>query len=114
MTRCPDCVASEGTVCLAIADNHARVCEWAKLGGIYAAYVRDHSHVGTPPSVADPVSPLDPKFIVRIETCDFRHSDCHCLSKPATCRLATWPSVVSLDDCIQCPIANVDKSPVQA
>lgn len=40
--------------------------------------------------------------IVAVETCEFRRSDCACLSKPATCLQAGYPAVVTGDDCLWC------------
>lgn len=41
-------------------------------------------------------------LIVYVELCDFRHSSCGCLGKPARCRLGGYTAMVTLDDCRAC------------
>lgn len=54
---------------------------------------------------ASVVVEIDPAF-ARIEACDFRRSDCNCISKPARCYQATFPVVVDLATCRACVTAG--------
>ncbi len=73
----------------------ARHAERAQLAWHRAAVLRMLAFEG-------PAPPLDARLIVAVETCDFRRSDCGCLSKPATCLQAGYPAAVELSDCARC------------
>ncbi len=95
--RCGRCPAGEA-VCpymLWRSGCPARHAEGEQLAWHRAAVLRMLAFEG-------PAPPLDARLIVAVETCDFRRSDCGCLSKPATCLQAGYPAAVELSDCARC------------
>jgi hypothetical protein len=100
ITRCTHCPAHLDHVCLARKTGHYRYCELVVSHEGYRELVRSQSEPSDgSPIVTMQAEPIDTVKLVAIETCDFRRSDCNCLSKPSDCQLGGYTARVLCMDC---------------